>query len=289
MLAVARQEPFQDYCNEDALNRGWLEKMDTSALHFKENTPKPLTAALDIGRLIHMCSLQTELFHDLAVVWSGGRTKPTKALPEGRPTWNKNSADYKDFKETQEAAGKIVMDAEDIVLCNKVREAVHGHKVAGELLREGDRELSIYWDHPIYGVRCKSLIDHMGATTCDLKSSRDIRPHKFNRSILEYGYDVQGAFYTDAVKALTGETRPYAIIAVEKSPPFDVVVYDLDDAILSLGRQKYTRWLERYLECMESGEWPGIEPDRIKAELPEYAYNEFDDGKVFLDGMEVAI
>lgn len=286
MSTTSKQDTFAEYRKEPGLNKSWLDRMGTSPLHFKVNPQREDTPALDIGRLIHLCTLEHELFLDSVVVWGGGRTKPTKALPEGRPTWNKNSSDYKDFHETQTAAGKTVVEASDIVLCERIRTSVLKHPVASKLFDVGQSETSIYWTHPL-GVDCKSRIDFMGATTVDLKSARDLTPDAFNRAILNYGYHIQAAFYADAVEALTGEKRPYSIVAVEKCEPFDVVVYELDDMILDLGRQTYTRWIERYVECLETDSWPGIGPEAIKAELPPYAYHDFDDVNIFVDGKEV--
>ena len=283
---TAKQDLFSDYRNAEGVNKSWLELMETSPLHFKENAPRPFSQAFDIGRLIHLCVLERDLFVSSTVVWEGGKTKPTKKDPEGRPTMNKNSQAYKDFAADAEANGKIVVDSDDIWICNRIRDAVYNHPVARNLLDVGKRETSIYWTHPL-GVKMKSRIDHMGPTTVDLKSARDLTPRKFNRSILDYGYHTQGAMYSDAVEAETGEKRPYSIIAAEKVPPFDVVVYELDDMILDLGRQTYTRWLERYVECMMHDTWPGIGADPIKAELPAWAFDQMEDGTIYVDGVAV--
>ena len=86
---------------------------------------------------------------------------------------------------------------------------------------------------------------------------------------------------------LTGDKKPYFIVAAEKTEPLDVVVYEIDDAILDHGRHKYERWLRRYLACKESGIWPGISDRPVKAELPNWYYEDEITKGISTEGMEV--
>jgi len=89
------------------------------------------------------------------------------------------------------------------------------------------------------------------------------------------------------VFALTGERRPYYLVAAEKTEPLDVVPYLIDDAALDLGRQKYERWLRRYLQCKKDGIWPGNSDRPIKVELPNWAYEDEITKGISMEGMEV--
>ena len=286
--AIAKNITFREYRAAEGLNLSWLAQMDVSPKAFKVNAGLPDSVALRLGRLNHLCTLEHDLFQQEGLVWPGGMTRPKTGEP--RPTTNKSSSDYKEFKAKHEAAGRSVVDQSDINLCEHIRSGILSHPVASRHLADTQNELSIFWTHPM-GVPCKSRIDALSSwSISDLKFMRDITPAKVNRAIVDYGYDSQASFYSDAVFALTGERRPYFIVAAEKKEPFDVVVYELDDAILGLGRQKCNRWMERYVECMESGLWPGISDQKpIKAELGEWAYRELDDGKIYIDGQELAV
>jgi hypothetical protein len=279
--AIATVVPYEEYRASPGLNHTHLSKMDTSPLACKVDTDKPQTKALRLGRLNHLCTLEHELFLDHGVVWPGGVTKT------GKPTTNKNSADYKEFVIEQEALGKSVVDQSDLDLCERIRVAIITHPTASMYLTETKNELSIYWEHRL-GLPCKSRIDALGsARVIDLKFLRDLRPHKVNRAITEYHYDSQAAFYSDAVFALTQERRPYYIIAAEKVQPFDVVVFELDDEVLRVGRSKYERWMRRFIECTESGIWPGISDWPVKVELPQWYCEDELTKAISFEGMEI--
>lgn len=285
-LATTKSDLFEEYRLAPGLNHTLLSEMDTSALACKTNAGKPSTLALRLGRLNHLCTLERDLFEESAVVWPGGMTRPKSGEP--RPTMNKNSLDFKEFKAEQELVpGRVVVDQSDIDLCERIRIAILTHPTASQYLSETRNELSIYWKHR-FGIGCKSRIDALGATRIlDLKFLRDLRPHKVNRAIIEYHYDSQAAYYSDAVFALTGERRPYYIIAAEKKQPFDVVVFEMDDEVLRLGRSKYERWMTSYIKCIESGIWPGISDTPVKVEIPQWHYEEELTKAISLEGMEI--
>ncbi len=284
--ATAIVEAFLEYRAASAVNHSRLSKMSVSALAYKINADIPQTKALILGRLNHLCTLEPEIFEETAVVWAGGMTRPKSGEP--KPTMSKTSADYKEFKEEQEALGHVVVSQSAIGKCERIARRVQQHPTASTLLEGAQNELSIYWEHPL-GVQCKSRIDALSNAIVDLKFLADVTQRKVNRAIIDYKYDSQAAMYQDAVLALTGEKLPYFIVAAEKTDPLDVVVYELDDEILGLGRQKYTSWMERYVECRMNDRWPGISATPINAELPEWAYQDFDDGKVYFDGVEVSV
>ncbi len=285
MTAKSFTVPDANYRSSAGLNITHLERMAISPLAFKVNDDLPRTNSLRLGTINHLCSLEHEEFQRRVVVWKGGMTRPKSGEP--RPTTNKSSADYKEFKAKHEAAGDLVVDQPDIDLCERIRRAVWSHPVAGRMLDRASLERSIYWEHEL-GVACKSKIDVL-AHDClaDLKFLRDITADKVNRAIVSYMYHCQGAFYVDAVEALTGERRPYHIIAADTKEPFDVVVYHLDDSILALGRQAYTGWMKQYIECEKSKLWPGISDTVVKAELPQWAYDDWIDAEIVMPDGEV--
>ena len=94
---------------------------------------------------------------------------------------------------------------------------------------------------------------------------------------LNYGYDVQAAFYCDGWRAIQGrEPKAFLFIAVEKSPPFDVVIHEieLDSPEMELGRSKYRAALDRLRDCIETDEWPGQYTGISRLTFPRYAFME---------------
>jgi hypothetical protein len=49
----------------------------------------------------------------------------------------------------------------------------------------------------------------------------------------------------------------FGFIAVEKSAPYNVMCYRLDDESIEVGRNQYRIALNIYANCLESGVWDG--------------------------------
>ena len=86
----------------------------------------------------------------------------------------------------------------------------------------------------------------------DLKTTQDSSYYGFASSVKRYKYYKQAAFYMDAVGA-----QEFYIVAIEKSPPFNINIIQLGDDLLDKGRELYSRDLEVYKYCLDNDYWPG--------------------------------
>jgi hypothetical protein len=66
------------------------------------------------------------------------------------------------------------------------------------------------------------------------------------------------------------EERPMVFIAVESSAPHLVACHMISPDSLLAGREAYKRNLDTYLECTNSGEWPGYPTTINQIELPHW-------------------
>lgn len=164
---------------------------------------------------------------------------------------------------------RIVMSKPEWEMIARMRHAVMAHPAASHLLLRG-----------------KNVV-------IDLKTTDDASPEGFSKSIANWRYDVQAAFYLDGLREALrqanqlppvegvaelsaywvdqetgvlcrcrpdfwhGEPKHFAFIAVEKKPPHAVAVYVLDDDSMASGRAQYRANLETLAACKANDNWPG--------------------------------
>lgn len=176
---------------------------------------------------------------------------------------------------------RAVINADELALAQAMRDAVMAHPTAGKLFSgAGEAELSAYWQDPETGLACRCRPDWwlINGVLVDLKTAEDASPEAFEKSILNYRYHVQAAFYLDGARAAFSRTPftalppdHFVFVVVEKTPPHAVAVYRLDDDAIEIGRREYQRDLATAAECLRTGEWPAYGDTIMRASLPEWA------------------
>jgi hypothetical protein len=226
--------------------------------------------------------LEPELFYDQFVIppdhYKAPEKKPTKKEPNPKIVkfdWNPYTNYCKDWKKRQEGNGLIVVkeaDVEKAVNCMKVI----GSKPNIKKQFEGTKQVSIVWDDPMTGVRCKARFDILNDESIDdLKKTKDASwsdtgDGGFKREISNYDYDCQGALYTDGWEVLTGERKPFNFIAVEYFPPFECASYSLRDESILNGRIKYRKAMLTYQKIREEDRYDGYPDELIDLDIPMY-------------------
>ncbi len=173
---------------------------------------------------------------------------------------------------------RTVLTQEQWDMLHGMRDAVMSHPAAGALLSKlpGQAELSVYWNDTETCALCRCRPDYwrQDDLLVDLKTTEDASPEGFSKSIANYRYDVQAAYYLDGVNQATGrKPRQFVFIAVEKKPPYAVGVYTLDAETLMLGRAQYQADLRHYAECVANDNWPGYGDKIQKISMPTWHAN----------------
>ena len=285
--------PFKDYLPWPAAsNSGLGILVNKSPAHYKRDRDKedegPGTPAKILGKATHAVVLEPGIFGEQyrAASMCGfktGKDDPCKSqgkflLKDGRSACGTH---VKQVDESEVLEDIIVIKPEDVEIVNGCSNAVWEHPAASELLRSrGPTEVSIVWQDDLTGAWCKGRIDKLSeehATIVDYKTTLDASKLVFERSIWNFGYHRQGAFYLRGMQALGVAIEHYAIIAQEKSEPYAVAVYRLSVGPLSMGDEYIDAVLPIYAKCVKTDEWPGYPDEAQEIHLPPWAWKRGDD------------
>lgn len=286
------------YHGGPGISKSGLDDIATSPLYFRtvKDNPRPTTDAFEIGSAFHCLVLEPAVFEiEYMVMPASAPKRPSdrerfakKPSPETLARcawWDEFEAEHKDRKllSNKNDTARGIWGRDDWDILHFMRDAVMAHPEAKVLLdpRLGMPELSVYVSKEVSGhegrrrlAKCRPDFANfdLGALA-DLKSTSDATLSGFQRSVHDYRYDVQGAWYHDlSLEAGLFNTGMF-FVACEKQPPYHVGVYELETNWVREGRLKYQRDLRIYHECMEANEWPSI--PNITRVLPQPGYARF--------------
>lgn len=253
-----------EYHALDAVGKSDLDKIARSPAHWKY-AEREETAAIRIGSAVHCAVLEPERF-EAEYVGAPDLDKRTKAGKEA----------FAEFEAANQ--GKIVISADDLGLCLDLQAQVRNHPRVAHFLSSGQSEVSALWKDEEFGVRCRARFDWLtpDGWLIDLKTTTDASASAFARSCASYRYHVQAAWYLDAYPQASGGDLPmgFLFIAVEKTAPYAVALYELDAEAVELGRQLARRDLSRYATAREMDCWPGYPTEIQPLSLPRWVMNQ---------------
>lgn len=243
----------------------WIINQQTPA-HYKfppekDEDSTQARAAKDFGTACHIAILQPELFE--AKVFRG---------PEDR-RGNK----WKDAAEFCETEGKTLLIASAYDSAIAMRDAVHADPWINSIITGGKPmiEASGFWIDAATGELCRCRPDlyreDLGIIL-DLKSTLSAHPDAFARSVVNYGYHAQEAFYSDGWRALGKKLDGFVFLAWEKKSPFAFAVYELPPSIVEEGRAMMRQALDTYAACRKANHWPGYAPGVQELSFKRWAY-----------------
>lgn len=228
---------------------------------YRRENPQEQTPAMRLGTLTHTVVLEPEVFAHSVIARPEGIDRRTSA----------GKADWAAFEIMAE--GREIITNEEGAKLAAIRDAVRSHPAAAKALTGSPTiEQSIFWDSDGIACRCRPDAVTSKGVIVDLKTTRDASPEGFAKSIAQYRYHVQAAFYSDGYRAAFGEApRGFVFIAVETEPPYLVAVYVASEAMTQRGRVDYQTDLDTFRRCQESGTWPGYSDAPLTIDLPKWA------------------
>ena len=259
-----------DYHRHAAVSKSHLDQVARSPLHYwaryldpNRVEPEP-TPAMLVGTAVHTHILELDEWDKRYVVMPEGIDRRTK---QGKAEWEAFST---------AASGRTVISRTDAEQVMRMGHAVYSHPAAAMLLKQlpGKAETTHMWSDATSGLQCKCRPDWLtddGSLIIDLKTTEDASPKGFEKSVGNWRYHVQAAWYLHGIEQASG-TRPdqFIFICVEKKPPYAVAVYAADPEMIEIGWQQAQRDLEVLATCKAANAWPGYSDQIETISLPRW-------------------
>ena len=270
---IVDEMPFEDYRSIRLLNNSLLSQMAISPAHFKLARDYPTernSAALRFGTLAHCGVLEEESIFNRYERIPPFENKIKAKNPRATKAYKEQLAA---FRETIAPKTAVAIDDFDRMLA--VARAIGKY---APVFNGGTAESVFIWQDPDTGLWCKSRPDYLSfcgglGTIYDFKTTRDCRD--FGRSIANYGYDRQAAFYLRGCKALGVDASEFWFVIAETEPPYTVMAAPIDEATLADGEWQVQRLLRRVVECERANDWPAADSPRTFAK-PAWAMHKQD-------------
>lgn len=255
------------YHSHAAVSKTQLDQLAKSPAHYKHarESETESTQVMIFGSAFHDYILLPEVFAESYAVLPddfNGRTKDGKAQ----------------LAEIAES-GKTILKAEWVEQIKGMAAAIQAHPKAAALLSSGKPEQSVFWRDEETGIDCRCRPDfwNRSGIIVDLKSTEDASPQGFARSVANYRYHVQDAFYSNGIYQATGEyPKGFIFIAVEKKAPFAVACYTLDEQAKERGHELFRRDLMTLAECIKTNTFQAYSEQIEPLSLPAWAYYDKD-------------
>jgi hypothetical protein len=271
-----------DYHKDPALSASGAKLLlpPSSPAHYRwrmDNGPE-YRNEFDVGHAAHAAVLGAGA--DVVIVQ---KTTRDKQQVDADDYQTKSAQDHRD---AIRAEGKVPLLRKEKATVDGMAAALRTHEVASALLDpdHGRPEVSGFWTDERHGVnrrvRFDWLPDSDGGRMLlpDYKSTVCASPAAFRKSAYNYSYPLQAVFYEDGIHAFgLAEDVVFMLIAQEKTPPYEVCVFQFDEPSLRIGREDTDRALSTFAECQATGVWQGYSSEVELLSPPPYLARQYED------------
>ena len=197
--------------------------------------------------------------HTLLLEGRAGLLTDYALRPDDFPDYRSKEARV--WRDEQILAGKTIITPDDLEKVEGMAKALGAHPLVQAGILNGAVERSLIWRDAETGVWLKArpdVIPNASGLVADLKTTTSVTTPALQKSLAEFSYHVQAAIVAMGMReVLDVEMEEFALVWVEKTPPFCVRVTTLAPEDISRGRAQARAALRVMAKCLETGEWPG--------------------------------
>jgi exodeoxyribonuclease VIII len=261
------------HADRRAVSKSWLDRVAQSPYHLwlYLNEPFKKTDALVIGSAVDCLIFEPEEF-DKQFIQGIKADKRSKA---GKDAWDKV---YMDAAESGRDIISQHLKVNQWDMVHKTADAIRSNGYMKEILsaKNGVAQPVFICKDPVTGMWRKVKLDYYvpGELVFDLKTTVSAHPFKFAKSIADFRYHVQDAYYGDVVRDVTGNDLPFVFGAVEKADvpsPNLMAFYTLPEEEREAGRATYETDLFAVSYAVQNDEWAGYTDNVLEITRPAWA------------------
>lgn len=200
--------------------------------------------------------------------------------------WRTNAA--KAARDEAYEAGAVPLLSADFVMVHDMADALRAHPVASVLFEpgRGAAEQSLFWIDQTTGVCCRARLDWLPRPLPgqrliipDYKTCHSADPETLGRSMHQFGYEQQDAWYQAGCAALglADSSTAFVFVCQEKTPPYLVTIVELDHVARRIGQIKNRLALDIYARCRKADEWPAYADEVVPISLPPWVEKQWGD------------
>lgn len=243
--------PNEVYHSLPGVSKSSLDRIDRSPAHYRYAPTTESTRAMEMGTAIHAALLEPDLFRSEYLVLEGVTSRVRSEYKQAV----KHRPASTTLTETEGA--KILgmqQAAYDDPHASKYLQAMRYTELSGVT---GDPDKPDEWRR----IRIDGFIlSGDKYIALDVKKTQDARQDAFMRSLTNYRYHVQSAFYSDVFLEIVGEPlRAFVFLAIEEEPPHGCKLYVIEDEALKIGLAEARQGYSTYIDCLRSDHWPAYD------------------------------
>lgn len=256
-------------CPGPAVGGSDLYRMDTRcpAVAFEHWSGNPARTfngeedsdAMRFGRALHALVLEGEpVFRDRFAIKPDGMSFATK---DGK-AWREQHTD-KDIVSFDEGLRLFAMSR-----------ALSRDPMTRHVFESGGAEVTAATRDLFSGLWLKTRPDWLRTDSgliVNLKTALSAKPSEWERQAFTLGYHVAAAHSLDILNEICERRHNYAFLVQEKAPPYCAIVCVFKPEVIEWGRMICQAAAARFMQCIESGAWPGYADSVLELGLPPWA------------------
>jgi hypothetical protein len=248
---IAENVEFGQYLKNEGVSCSRLKALDKApvfaspGIYGVQDEEKDLSRDLVVGSATH------------AILWEPGAFEKRYIKLPVMNCRTKEGREEKDWYFAQYGE-EFCLKVEEYELVCHLRDSLWKNEDAKFYLENVTKsEISVFWTDD-RGIQKKARPDAWleAGAIFDLKTCQDASPRGFKRMVVERRYDLQAAMYLEGMRAAGKAVEHFAFLAVEKSFPYAVGIYQLSDDRLKRATEDLARLSSEYKACLDSGTWP---------------------------------